>query len=235
MSGAPIALLSYAISSTRIAIYAYGHIGNQMTIDRYYDGVYSTRVSSGTFDMNGIRFADILYSTNPQYILASDVDVNYLPFFGVAQGVVNQYVGNLNGQFVTDNLQSDVKDGIYGDNGLTTDILDLPSDKSLVINPGLDIPGIEQEYGKTGTIAIDNYLQTLQRVGVQDNTLAISNTLTGVLDNVAVGTYNPVGSATATQEDTAAIPGSINACYRCNAKSFWIKRRKIVLRDYNLI
>ena len=130
----------------------------------------------GTFNANGLQRVNIsLYGANyGQNIDKSLIEEMYIPIFnGDVFGIVNK-INSLNGNMDIQHNDANVSDGIYGDNALLTDILDVPSDKSLVINPGLDIPGIEKEYGKTGTIAIDNYFcKRLQRAldGVQDNTL----------------------------------------------------------------
>lgn len=100
-----------------------------------------------------------------------------------------------------------LEDGFVGEN-IDTSVLNPAEGDVVVLNPGMDIPAIENQYGKAGTISIDNYLESLTRAlnGVEANTITISNALTGALDTVAVGTYNPVGTATVAQEAEEDLP-----------------------------
>lgn len=164
------------------------------------NGVSQSTTFTPGFNRNG------LWYTNFYQLQASENLIPLVPYVNGDNTIINSLNGQMNVQFA----DVPIVNGIYSENAASIDTTVFnPADGfTTVINPGIDLTSIQSEYGKAGTITIDNYLQTLQRAldGVQDNTLAISNTLTGVLDNVAVGTYDPVGTATATQEDTAAIP-----------------------------
>lgn len=119
-----------------------------------------------------------------------------------------------NWESVFQNLESlDIQGGGLTEDSFVGDVVDTSilnpnAGDVVVLNPGMDIPAIANEYGKAGTISIDNYLESLTRAlnGVEANTVTISNALTGALDTVAVGTYNPVGTATVDQVAEEDLP-----------------------------
>ena len=183
------------IADKQIMGWSYGFTG--------YSGSYGSGGSNLTA-ANGLYYG----STSVPWSTVNTSET-YIPIINLDGNDLRDVALSMNGNFdIVSGEENSANDTFVSASTVDTSVLNPAEGDVVVLNPGLDIPAIENEYGKAGTISIDNYLETLTRAvnGVEANTITISNALTGVLDTVAVGTYNPVGSATVAQEAEEDLP-----------------------------
>lgn len=142
-----------------------------------------------------------MYYANGNNVLANDEIL-------VPELAYQYWHGTVSNWGSMDVQESSGDDGFISESAIDTSVYNPADGNVIVLDPGLDLTALENSYGKTGTIAIDNYLESLKRAldGVESNTIAISDSLTGVLENVAVGVYDPVGSASVDQVAEEELP-----------------------------
>lgn len=191
---------SYSSDIQKIRIIAFSKAYN-FQFDIFENGVKKVNTSVGSVNFNGIYGVQLSYES---FIFDTYQALN-VPFIS---GNFIDVLTSLNGNFDIVNSSDDDVDSFVSDTMVDTTVYNPEQGKSNVIDTGFDLDALAEALGRSGTISIENYLDMLQRAlnGVESNTIAINDALTGVLENVSVGVYNPVGEATVSKERDEDLP-----------------------------